>query len=103
MMESFDRIVPDTNILIESVLSEKLQKEWKIETILVHQAVLAELEHQANAGKSIGFIGLDELKRLRLIAAKGGFTIEYKGKRPSPQEIKYASSGEIDAVIRELA
>lgn len=102
-MESFERVVPDTNVLIECFLSAKVEKDWKINTIIVHHAVLAELEHQANAGKSIGFIGLDELKKLRKLAERGVFAVEYKGRRPSAQEIKHASQGEIDALIRELA
>ncbi len=102
-MKHFERVVPDTNILIEAVLSDKVQKDWKIDSVFIHHAVLAELEHQANMGRSIGFIGLDELKKLRELAGKGLFQLEYKGKRPTPMEIKHAAQGEIDSLIRELA
>ena len=64
---------------------------------------MAELEHQANLNKAIGFIGLDELKKLREISEKYDFKIEFAGKKPSAAEIKYAKLGEIDALIRDLA
>ncbi len=102
-MKSFEKIVPDTSIIIEGVLSEKLSKEWKAETVIIHQAVLSELEHQANQGRSIGFLGLEEVKQLRLKSEKGEYNLEFKGRKPGAAEIKYASLGEIDSSIRELA
>ncbi|HDN90874.1 MAG TPA: hypothetical protein ENG56_00760, partial [Candidatus Aenigmarchaeota archaeon] len=52
---------PDTSIVIEGILSKKVE-EGEIEgTILIHRAVISELEHQANLGKPIGFAGLEEL------------------------------------------
>ncbi|MBI5391671.1 Flp pilus assembly complex ATPase component TadA [Candidatus Woesearchaeota archaeon] len=102
-MKSFEKIIPDTSIIIEGILSEKLGTEWKAETVIIHQAVLSELEHQANQGRSIGYLGLDEIKLLREKADKGGFVLDFKGKKPNITEIKYASLGEIDSSIRELA
>ena len=61
-----ERVVPDTSILIEGLLSDKINNnEIKANGIIIHEAVLAELEHQANMGKSIGFVGLEEITRLR--------------------------------------
>jgi len=98
-----EKIVPDTSIIIEGLLSKKLEKDLKVETILIHEAVLSELEHQANQGKAIGTLGLDEIKRLKDLEKKLKFKIEFKGKRPDSTEIKHASLGEIDALIRDLA
>lgn len=102
-INNFERIVPDTSILVEGILSERLGKEIKAEKIIVHVATLAELEHQANLGLSIGYLGLEELKKLRGFADKGIIEIAYSGKKPGAQEIKYAYLGEIDSMIRELA
>ncbi|MBW2978317.1 PINc/VapC family ATPase, partial [Candidatus Woesearchaeota archaeon] len=71
-----------------------------VSEIIIHEAVLAELEHQANQGKAVGFIGIDELEKLNKIAAG---RIKFMGQRPRASEIKYASLGEIDALIRQLA
>ena len=46
-----DKIVPDTSVIIEGLLSEKLrQNHIKSSEIIIHEAVIAELEHQANLG-----------------------------------------------------
>ena len=103
-MEKIEKIVPDTSIIIEGFLSESLKKkEIQVQNVFIHDAVLAELEHQANFGKEIGFIGLEELKELRDLRTKLKFEIKYLGRRPKESEIKRASSGEIDSLIRDLA
>lgn len=103
-MEKIEKLVPDTSIIIEGLVSKKVEnKEIDIEEIIIHEAVLSELEHQANQGKSIGLIGLEELKKLRELSKKELFQLRYSGKRPSAAEIKHASLGEIDSLIRELA
>lgn len=102
-INNFECIVPDTSILIEGILSERLTSEIKTDKLIIHVASLAELEHQANLGLSIGFLGLEEAKKLRELANKGLFEILYNGKKPNIQEIKHAYLGEIDSLIRELA
>src|SRR3989344_2536847 len=103
-MQKIEKLVPDTSIIIEGVLSESIKKkELFPQQLLIHDAVLAELEHQANFGKEIGLIGLEELKELRELSTKFKFEIKYLGRRPGESEIRRASSGEIDSLIRELA
>ncbi len=99
-----ERLVPDTSVLIEGLVSEKIKsKEIIVDTIIIHEAAIAELEHQANAGRAIGYIGLDEIKELQKLSKETGLKIEFSGRRPSGAEIKYASLGEIDSIIRQLA
>ena len=58
MTEKIDRLLPDTSVIIEGLISEKIKKkDIKVNEIIIHEAVLAELEHQANLGKAIGFLG----------------------------------------------
>ena len=104
MKKSFERIVPDTSVIIEAILSKKLEKKDIVfKEVIIHEAVLAELEHQANTGKASGFLGLKEIKKLREISEKDKFTIKIVGTRPRASEIKYASLGEIDNLIRQTA
>src|SRR3989338_8958097 len=99
-----DKIVPDTSVIIEGLLSEKLrQNQLESNEIIVHEAVIAELEHQANSGKAIGFLGLDEIKRIKKLSTERGFKLGFKGSRPKAAEIRHASLGEIDSLIRQLA
>jgi len=97
-------IVPDTSIIIERWLSRKI-KDGKLNDvkIVIPNAVVAEIEYQANTGKAIGFAGLEELKALRELAEQKKIELEFFGDRPSPGQIKYASKGEIDALIRKQA
>ena len=99
-----EKLVPDTSVIIENIISQKLEKkEIRIKELIIHEAVLAELEHQANLGKEIGRFGLDELKKLRELSKKLKFEIKYTGRRPNTSEIRSASLGEIDSLIRDLA
>ena len=101
-MKQIDKLVPDSSVIIEGLVSDKIKKkEFKLKEVIIHEAVLAELEHQANLGKAIGFLGLDEIKRLRDLAKD--FELKFAGLRPKAAEIRNASLGEIDSLIRHLA
>ncbi len=96
--------VVDTSVVIERIVS-KLIKDKEIKgTILVPQAVLAELEHQANEGKEIGYLGLEELQNLQKLAKDKKIVLKFIGTRPNLYQKMYAKSGgEIDALIRDIA
>ncbi len=99
-----DRLVIDTSVIIEGLVSRKIEEgELRPKIILIHEAVQGELEHQANQNRETGYIGLEEIKKLRDMAATHNFTIEHKGQRPDEFQIKMAKSGGIDNLIRELA
>ena len=103
-MKEIEKLVPDTSIIIEGLVSKKIESnELKVEEILIHEAILAESEHQANQGRSIGLLGLDELKKIRDLSEQGKFQLRFAGRRPGAAEIRHASLGEIDSLIRELA
>ena len=90
-------------MLIDGRISELAARE-KSAKIIIPLCAVAELEHQANAGKETGFTGLDELKKLvQLAAREKGIVLEYAGERPSAEEIANARFGEIDSMVRALA
>lgn len=98
------RVVPDTSIIIDGKLSEVLQERGGPELeVVIPYAVLDELQAQASKGREIGFIGLDELKKVRESCAKLGAKIVFTGERPDIDEIKLARSGRIDAMIIDVA
>jgi ATPase len=97
-------IVPDTGVLIDGRITQLVERERVPVKIVIPQAAVAELEHQANAGRETGFTGLTELKRLvQLTEKESRVTLEYAGARPSPAEIDYAKFGEIDSMVRQVA
>ena len=98
------KLVPDTSVVIDGRITSMIREgEYNGSTIIIPEAVVAELESQANQGREIGFSGLIELQQLSDMAAEGTIELQYVGKRPSLEQVKLASGGEIDALIRNVA
>ena len=96
--------VTDTSVLIERQVSELVKKKEVEGTIVIPNAVLAELEHQANTNQTEGFLGLEEIKELRAIAEETKrISIEFAGAKPVEAYIKGARAGAIDDIIRDIA
>ncbi len=96
--------VVDTSVVVNGKVNEMVEKGEVAGTIVVPKAVIAELEHQANMNKEIGYAGLSNIQRLREKEKEGKLKVEILGERPSPAEIEFAKrGGAIDAMIRELA
>jgi len=97
-------IVPDTSVVIDGRITSLLDTgEYDGAKIIIPEAVVAELESQANQGREIGFSGLVELQNLCKRANEGAIEIEFIGVRPTLEQVKLASGGEIDALIRKVA
>ena len=97
-------IIPDTSAVIIGAVSELIENgDFDYPEVIVPEAVVCELEHQANAKRSEGTKGLAELQKLQQMQDDGELAITFKGKRPTNYDIKYAKSGEIDSIIRDLA
>jgi ATPase len=97
-------VVPDTSAVIDGRVSERVDDgTYEGETIVVPEAVVGELESQANAGVDTGWNGLEELQRLAAFHDEGRIEVDYVGRRPSAAEQRGAGEGDIDALIRDLA
>ena len=97
-------VLPDTSVVVDGRVSERVADgDFRGATVLVPEAVVAELEAQANSGVEGGWDGLSELQRLADLADEGTIDLDYVGERPDAAEQGRASEGEIDALIRELA
>ncbi|MFC6961600.1 PINc/VapC family ATPase [Halocatena marina] len=108
-------VVPDTSVVIDGRVSERIESEsgeqrdsvgdidFTEAEIYIPETVVGELESQANVGRSIGWRGLDELKRLADLDRDGSITVNYVGRRATDEEIGRAARGEIDAIIRDVA
>jgi len=93
--------VTDTSAIINRFVSRLIKKGLQGK-IIIPNAVMAELENLANKGQEAGFTGLDEVTSLHKF--KGNrIEIYFDGLRPNEMQIKFAKSGEIDAIIRETA
>lgn len=98
------KLVPDTSVIIDGRITLMVRSgEFKGARVIVPEAVVSELEAQANRGREIGFNGLEELRKLQDLSKAGDISIEYVGPRPSPAQMRLAGGGEIDAMIRQIA
>ena len=99
-----EKIVVDTSIIIDSEIA-KLIEAGKLENceVIIPVAVLDELQSQASQKKEYGFVGLEEIKKIRQLSAKHNITIKFEGERPSMDDIRLASHGRIDAIIKDIA
>jgi len=107
-------IVPDTSVVVDGRVSERVRADADADstaagtgfagaTVVVPEAVVGELEAQANDGRETGWEGLAELQRLVELDADGTIDVEYVGRRPQAIEKREAGEGEVDALIREVA
>ncbi|WP_406670723.1 PINc/VapC family ATPase [Methanolobus sp. ZRKC4] len=102
--ENRRKIVPDTSAVIDGILSTRIRDDGLRDVdIHVPEAVVAELEAQANRGLEIGYKGLEEIQELQRYADKSNIRIFFTGPRPNLEQVKLAKGGEIDALIREVA
>ncbi len=98
-----EKTVPDTSVLVSGKVSKLIESRELKGEIIILEAVLSELENQANRGKAVGFEGLDELAKLKELEKEGKVKITFYGEIPTPEEIKAAQFGAIDALIRNTA
>ena len=94
--------VVDTSAIINKFPSKLIRKGMRGK-IIIPNAVIAELENQANKGREEGFKGLEEVAGFHKLKHKFPIQIHFQGLRPNEMQIKFAKSGEIDALIREIA
>ncbi|PSP78853.1 ATPase [Halobacteriales archaeon QS_4_69_225] len=96
-------ILPDTSAVVDGRVSERVETAGFDGTVYVAEAVVGELEGQANDGRDSGWDGLEELQRLADYADDGDIDVEYVGRRPDAAERSGAGEGDVDALIRGLA
>ncbi|QKQ98226.1 ATPase [Candidatus Nanohaloarchaea archaeon] len=97
------KIIPDTSIIIDGKLSYLIEKGDIEEDIVIPEFVVDELENQANEGKETGYKGIEEIKEIRMLAEREDLGLEFKGRKPTSEEIEMAHAGRIDALIRDMA
>lgn len=97
------KIVPDTSVLVDGRLRRFLEESDERYEVIIPEAVVMEIVHQANMGRSIGHAGLEELRHLRRLAEHEEIKIRFGGRRPTIEEIMNAHMGTIDEIVRETA
>ncbi|UHH25491.1 PINc/VapC family ATPase [Halobacterium noricense] len=97
-------IVPDTSVVVDGRISQRVEDgEYDGDTVYIPEAVVGEVEAQANSGRQTGWDALEELQRLVELADDGKISIKYVGERAGEEDIQRAAAGAIDAIIRDVA
>jgi ATPase len=98
------KIVVDTSVIINGQLNAQIESGYiKNLEIIIPQAVLDELQSQASQKREQGFIGLEEIKKLKDISTNFGLIITIKGIHPTIDDIRMAGTGRIDTIIEDVA
>lgn len=94
----------DTSIIIDGEITKLIESgSLKDCEIIIPVAVLDELQSQASQNKDYGFVGLEEIKKIRDLVQKNNIVLRFEGERPSMDDIKLARHGRIDAIIKDIA
>jgi len=98
------KLIPDTSIIIDGNVPTVIEKgEFTDVEVIIPYAVLDELQAQASKGREPGFVGLTEIKRLRVFCESKGIRLTFLGERPGFDDIQLARSGRLDALITDVA
>lgn len=97
------KIVPDTSVIIDGILSDKIEQGEIEGEIVIPEFVVDELENQANKGRETGYKGIEEIQKVRELAEDKGLEFGFSGRKPTTEEIEMAHHGRIDALIRDIA
>jgi ATPase len=98
------KIVCDTSVIISGFITKQIEsKSMQNFDMIIPVAALDELQSQASQGKEQGFVGLEEIKKIQKLCQENDITIQFVGQRPSLDDIKLASHGRIDAIIKDVA
>jgi ATPase len=99
------KFVLDTSIIIDGEITKMLEV-GNIEQesdIIIPLAVLDELQSQASTNKEHGFVGLEEIKKMRELCTAKNISLRFVGQRPDLDDIRLAKHGRIDAIIKDVA
>jgi ATPase len=99
------KFVLDTSIIIDGEITKMLEL-GNIEQesdIIIPLAVLDELQSQASMNKEHGFVGLEEIKKMRELCTAKNISLHFVGQRPDLDDIRLAKHGRIDAIIKDVA
>ena len=97
-------IVADTSVIINGNLVQQIESgDIRNTDLIIPQAVFDELQSQASNHKQQGFVGLEQIEKLNKLSENSGVKILLKGSHPDINDIKFASSGRIDALIIDIA
>ena len=103
-MKKIEKLLPDASVLIEGLISKKLQnKQLQIFELLIPEEVVFLLSYEANTNKTSGYLGLEELNLLKDLSKKYNYTLSFIGRKPRESELSKEEFGWINHAAVHLA
>ncbi len=103
-MGKASKYVLDTSVIVDGRITEEVKAgRFSGATFIIPEAVLAELEAQAEHGQETGFAGLNELKQLQKLHWEDKIELSYKGEYPRGHPLRLHESGELDSMVTRMA
>ncbi|WP_434731381.1 PINc/VapC family ATPase [Thermogladius sp. KZ2Tp1] len=94
--------VPDLTAIVQGIVS-KLVGEGRLRgRVVVRKEIIAYLEQAALRDQAVGYAGLEELKRLRELSARGLIRLEYTGDE-SVYKTRELDESALNMVVRDYA
>ncbi len=102
MSDKIDILVPDSTVIVESLVSTKLiSGEISPNKIIIHEALISVFEHLAYTNQTLGFLGLEELQRIKELS--GDYELKFAGMKPHIRDKDRMNLVNADGLARELA
>ena len=99
-----DKVVLDTSIIVNGEIIRMMGRGMLDGTeVIIPEAVVDELQSQASRKQEQGFVGLEEVKKIKELAASHAMSVRFEGTRPSADDILLSDRGRIDALIKDVA
>jgi len=99
-----NKYVLDSSVITDGRFIEEVrQGKLNGATLIIPDAVLAELEYQAGRGQEVGYTGLKELKNLQLLVQEHQLELIYAGERPERNADGRIVSGDVDSLVSQVA
>jgi len=89
----------DTSVIVDGRIVELVKSRQISGKLIIPNAVVGEIEYQANMHRETGFIGFAALNEIKAL----GVQLEFYGERPGEFEIEHAKHGAIDHMLVQLA
>ena len=99
-----DKVVLDTSIIVNGEVIRLIGRGMLDGTeVIIPEAVVDELQSQASRKQEQGFVGLEEVKKIKEMAASHSMSVRFEGERPSADDVLLSDRGRIDALIKDVA
>ena len=99
-----DKVVLDTSIIVNGEVIRLIGRGMLDGTeVIIPEAVVDELQSQASRKQEQGFVGLEEVKKIKEMAASHAMSVRFEGERPSADDVLLSDRGRIDALIKDVA